>query len=104
MTDVDLSRITPDQFMTYALSNVNGPEKESGYVVRHRNFVSQFGPGVERTDRSKWNPLMAAYPCLWPYGCGGIEDDLPSKIGFTPHVQWLLEYHDKRFRVHHSFP
>jgi hypothetical protein len=52
----------------------------------------------------KRNPLMAAYPVLWPYGVGGIEVDRKNKVSFNEHVRWALQYHDRRFRLHHSFP
>ena len=59
---------------------------------------SQFSQSQHR------NPLMAAYPVLWPYVEGGIEGDRPQNVSFNDHVQWALQYYDRRFRIHHFFP
>jgi hypothetical protein len=92
--------------MTYALANLTNEQGEGGYVVRHQWPVSEFGrpkPGTI-SESSPRNPLMASYPCLWPYGVGGIESDRSEVVSFNEHVKWTLQYHDRRFRTHHSFP
>lgn len=44
------------------------------------------------------------YPCLFPYGIGGFEDDRRvSPLGFQRHVRHVLALRDPRFREHHSF-
>lgn len=48
--------------------------------------------------------LAAAYPVLWPYGRGLYHEERPRKIGFSEYIRWTLQYFDKRFRKHHSFP
>jgi DNA-binding HxlR family transcriptional regulator len=40
---------------------------------------------------------------LYPYGVGGIEHDRPVQLSLNDHARWSLEYHDRRFRYHHSF-
>jgi hypothetical protein len=92
--------------MAYALANLTNERAEGGYVIRHQRPVSEFGqpkPGtvVEHPPR---NPLMAAYPCLWPYGVGGVESDRDDMVSFNEHIKWTLQYYDRRFRTHHSFP
>ena len=41
---------------------------------------------------------------LWPYGQGNYERQRRQRISFSEYIQWALEYYDKRFRTHHSFP
>lgn len=92
--------------MLYALANLHDTSHEGGYVVRHHRPVSDFGrplPGVE-VHQPRRNPLMAAYPLLWPYGRGGIEEGRQESLSFNEHVKWALQYYDRRFRTHHSFP
>lgn len=109
ITDTDLRNVSTNELMLYALANLNREcsEKEGGYAVRPSRFpVVDFGqPTNIHTMRKPFrNPLMAAYPILWPYGVGGIETERPIKISFKEHVRWALQYYDRRFRVHHSFP
>lgn len=58
----------------------------------------------EEADEKRRNPLAAAYPGLFPYGVGGIEADRPQIVTFVQHVKWALQYYDRQFRTHHSFP
>ncbi|KAF8119739.1 hypothetical protein EV363DRAFT_1145398, partial [Boletus edulis] len=80
-------------------------DREGGYVVRHGlKPVSEFGMGRGSQPGPKENPLAAAYPLLYPYGIGGIEEKRDCTIGFDEHISWALQYYDRRFRTHHSFP
>jgi hypothetical protein len=90
--------------MKHALMNLDEvSDKEGGYVVRHSHYpVSDFGRNQSGEDRK--NPLAATYPKLFPYGVGGIKDTRGKSVGFDEHVRWALQYHDRRFRIHHSFP
>jgi hypothetical protein len=92
--------------MMYALANLGDDQQEGGYIMRARRPVSEFGqvlPGKVEGPRPR-NPLMAAFPFLWPYGRGGIESDQPEHVGFGTHVRWALQYHDRQFHTHNSFP
>ena len=40
----------------------------------------------------------------FPYGFGGIEAEREVTVPFTEHIQWALQYHDRRFRKHETFP
>ena len=105
--DTDLSNLTLDDLMKHGIANLADETKEHGYIVRHGlTPVSEFGRN--RTDHeenpSKINPLAGAYPTLFPYGVGLIEGGQQVKIGFEEHVRWVLQYHDRRFRKHRSFP
>ena len=106
VTDTDLTKVSTNELMMYALANLGDDQQEGGYVVRVRRPVSEFGqvlPGKVEGLRPR-NPLMAAFPLLWPYGRGGIESDWPEHVGFGMHIRWALQYHDRRFRTHNSFP
>ncbi|KAH9943739.1 hypothetical protein B0H21DRAFT_823608 [Amylocystis lapponica] len=54
-------------------------------------------------ERDVGNFWEKAYPVLFPYGVGGIERDRAVNVPFLEHVQWLLQYHDRRFRTHPTF-
>jgi hypothetical protein len=105
VSDTDLSWVSTNELMMYALANIADEKDEGGYVVRHVRNASDFGrtPDGKKEAPGKI-PLMAAYPCLWPYGKGGIECDRPVNVRFGEHTRWALQYHDHRFRMHHSFP
>jgi hypothetical protein len=105
--DTDLTNVSTSELMLYALANVEKPFDKGGYAVRHgREPVNEFGyprPG-DHTDAPRRNPLAAAFPVLWPYGEGCIEQDRQHKVSFPEHVKWCLQYHDRRFATHHTFP
>lgn len=104
--DTDQNTMSAKDLMMWALANAAGDE-EGGYAIRHgRTPVNMFGRPRrnEPEDPKRRNPLAAAYPCLFPYGVGGIEDDRPVSVSFAHHVRWALQYYDRRFRTHHSFP
>lgn len=107
VSDVDLSNLPLNEVMMFALTNIEDTSKEGGYAVCHSHApVSDFGmprPG-ESHGPHHVNPLAAAFPLLFPYGIGGIEEERKKSVGFNEHVRWALQYHDRRFRTHHSFP
>ncbi|KAG1764658.1 hypothetical protein EDD22DRAFT_1042520 [Suillus occidentalis] len=106
ITDTQLCKLPLNDLMKHALTNLGDPaNNEGGYAVRHSGLpVSDFGrnPGGEESKRI--NPLAATYPKLFPYGIGGIEATRTKYVGFDEHIRWALQYHDRRFRTHHSFP
>lgn len=88
---------------------------EGAYGVRHgRQPVSDFPPREPSSGDTpasdaecpsmRSNFFEKAFPCLYPYGCGGIEAPRPVSLGFRNHVQWSLQYFDRRFRKHETFP
>ncbi|KAG8700967.1 hypothetical protein FRC09_005642 [Ceratobasidium sp. 395] len=109
--DNDLSQVSPDEFMQWGLHNMQrraeGSQAECGYAVRHGAApVSTFGQpprGQGPADPGRLNLWAVAFPLLYPYGVGGIEDDRPVRISLNDHARWSLQYHDRRFRYHHSF-
>ncbi|KAJ3912169.1 hypothetical protein F5877DRAFT_93634 [Lentinula edodes] len=82
--------------------------EEDAYAVRHGSkSVSDFGQprkGEECTEEERPNYFEHAFPILFPYGQGGIEANRPVAIPFHEHIQWTLHYHDRRFRIHQTFP
>lgn len=109
--DVDLSKTSTAELMRIALENLER-QGEGGYAVRHsRNAVSDFGQsrGAEAGGSAEGgvrrrNPMVAAFPCLFPYGRGGMEMKRKVPVSFSQHVRWALQYYDRRFATHHSFP
>ena len=108
--DVDLSDLTSEELLSQALQNTWDDGQEGGYLIRPgsrpmRDF------GRSRPDNQaaipnadKGNLFEKAFPALYPYGVGGIEADQPTPLEFREHVQWALQYHDRRFRKHEVFP
>ena len=97
--------------MTWGLENLWKDRKETPYAVRHgQKPVNDFGrplnsPSLkENLDFDRPNYFERAFPCLFPFGQGGIEADRPNEISFGEHVKWALRYHDRRFRKHETFP
>jgi len=83
----------------YALANLQDSSQEGGYAVRHsKTAITDFGQNATR------NPLAAAFPVLFPYGVGSIEAERKVKLSLREHAQWALQYYDRRFAKHHSFP
>lgn len=108
--DTDMTTVTSTELMLSGLANLWQEGQEGGYAVRHgRRPVRDFGrrlPGEVTTvaGEDEQNFFEKAYPCLFPYGEGGIEGSQQVKVDFTEHVRWALRYHDRRFRKHETFP
>ena len=82
---MNLNNVSTNELMFYALANLEGVEDDGGYAVGHGSQpVKNFGQlrHGEPADHECQNPLTAAFPCLWPYGEGGIEADRPQKLSF----------------------
>ncbi|KIK34584.1 hypothetical protein CY34DRAFT_26824 [Suillus luteus UH-Slu-Lm8-n1] len=108
VTDTELSTLPLNDLMKHALMNLDDgvTDNEGGYAVCHSHRpVSDFGRNqAGGEDLRRMNPLAATYPKLFSFGVGGIEDTCKKLVGFDEHVRWTLQYHDWRFRTHHSFP
>ena len=95
--------------MVWGLSNLWKEGQEGGYLVRHsRRPANDFGQprrGEQLpVDTECPNFFEKAYPCLFPHGLGGLEADRPIEVDFRDHVKWALNYHDRRFGKHETFP
>ncbi len=112
--DTDLTKMTANEMMLWGLQNLWRDSGEGGYSVRHGTQpVSDFGrPRESRADEGPVNGGVSyqrnfferAFPCLFPYGRGGIEGEQPVRVDFREHAQWALQYFDRRFRTHETFP
>ena len=107
--DCDLTKITANELMAWGLMNMWKDGQEGAYAVRHsQDPVSDFPPRPE--DRVDSDPTAhpnffeKAFPCLFPYGHGGIEAHRLVQVDFREHVKWALQYFDRRFRKHETFP
>lgn len=100
--DCEQAKMTTNEILLYALANADDDRygHEGGYAVIHGAQPIPDLPGASKS----FDALAAAYPVLWPYGRGLYHDDRSRKIGFQEYIRWTLQYHDKRFRTHHSFP
>jgi hypothetical protein len=110
--DVDVSQLSSNELFVQALANLKDEEDgvEGGYAVIHGN-VPVFDLPIASGDResttfvNKYDIFAAAFPILWPYGEGRWDViHRRQKVNFTEYVRWALQYYDRRFRTHHSFP
>lgn len=95
------------ELMAWGLANLWDQGGEGSYAVRHgKKPVNDFGQprrgDVATPDRH--NFFEKAFPVLFPFGFGGIEADRSVRVDFVEHVRWALQYHDRRFRRHETFP
>ena len=76
-----------------------------GYLVKHGSRpLNDFGRDRAGRQNVDGNIFERAYPVLFPYGTGGIEGNQKTPVDFARHVRWALEYNDRRFRKHNTFP
>lgn len=109
--DADLTKLSASELTAWGLTNLSmkndSDMEEEIYGIRHgRNAVNDFGrplPG-EVVDENREIFFEKAFPVLFPYGIGGIEADRVVNVNFAEHVRWCLQYHDRRFRRHETFP
>lgn len=90
--------------MAWGLANLMKEHEEGGYAVRHsrepvRDFTSK-----ETSNQGGDNLFKKAFPCLFPYGQGGLEGNRSRGVDFQDHARWTLRYHDRCFRRHETFP
>ncbi|KAM6496780.1 hypothetical protein JOM56_007253, partial [Amanita muscaria] len=101
--------------MIWGLANLWNQGQEGGYrVCPGVRPVNDFGrplPGsaavVDHGSESLSdgsNFFEKAFPVLFLYGRGGVEGDQVTPVPFREHVQWALQYFDRRFRKHETFP
>ncbi|KAJ6543482.1 hypothetical protein B0H10DRAFT_2389367 [Mycena sp. CBHHK59/15] len=97
--DTDLSTLSSNEMMTWGLENLWKEGKEGAYAVRHgRHPVSDFGKpragDPEPADPDRPNFFEKVFPCLFPYGRGGLEADRPVDLNFGDHIKWALQRHE----------
>jgi hypothetical protein len=107
--DMDMSKLSLSNLMLWGLTNLWKDRKEGGYAIQHGTQpVSNFGR-PQQGEVGEWNPDRAnlfeqAFPCLFPYGEGGVEADRPVQVSFLEHIRWALQYHNHQFHIHSSIP
>lgn len=96
--DFDLTSIPSNEPMRWRLQNAWRDGQEGTYAVCHgTNPVMDFRPRETPNDP---NVFVKAFPCLFPYGVGGVESLNDRRLEMGEHVRWSLRYHDRRFRTH----
>ena len=100
--DCEEAKLSANEVLLYALANADDDRygHEGGYAIIHGGQAVPDLPGANKS----FDALAAAYPVLWPYGRGLFHETRRRKIGFQEYIRWALQYYDKRFRTHHSFP
>jgi hypothetical protein len=109
--DADLSKLKANEMMMWGLANMWKGGKEGRYLVKHGGQpVNDFSKTYrtqnqsDEVDDTRPNFFEKAFPCLFPWGKGGIERDRPVAVDFSSHVKWCLQYFDRQFRKHETFP
>ncbi|PSS32096.1 hypothetical protein PHLCEN_2v2137 [Hermanssonia centrifuga] len=110
--DTDLTTLTSKELMLWGLANLWKEGHEGPYSIRHGTQPVRDLPPRRPADEdaqftrpdSSHNLFEKAFPCLFPYGCGGLEAQRPIAVDFPTHIRWCLQYHDRRFRKHQTFP
>lgn len=103
--DLDLSRMTSSEVMQWGLANLWQQGTEGGYAIKHGwQPLRDFGFSHMETEPTTADNLFErAFPCLFPYGLGGVEQFRLVKVDYHGHIRWTMEYHDGRFRRHEGF-
>lgn len=100
--DSDLTGIPTNKLMRWGIRNAWRDGQEGTYAIRHGSSpVMDFHPRGTPNDA---NVFVKAFPCLFPYGVGGVESLNDRGLEMGEHVRWALRYHDRRFRTHETFP
>ncbi|KAF9778455.1 hypothetical protein BJ322DRAFT_1114276 [Thelephora terrestris] len=105
--DCDLSNITANELMNWGLLNMWKDGREGPYAVRHSGQPASDFPTRNNADHcpaDQHNFFEKVFPCLYPYGQGGLESARPIPLDLPEHIRWSLQYFDRRFRKHETFP
>ncbi|KAF7288212.1 ATP-dependent DNA helicase [Mycena chlorophos] len=96
--------IPEDQLFANAVRRLQpAGKKKPDYGVRPgSSYINEYPRETngQRTDGGIANPnhLLGAFPCLFPYGYGGLEVDRQGDVPYATHIRWCLQYDDARFR------
>jgi hypothetical protein len=107
--DVGATYVGDNEVLANAMANASNTTVQNSYGVRRGGvFVNEY----PRTDTDGQRSIgethdphhtMGSYPWLWPYATGGIEVNRPINVPYQVHVQKLLQYPDKHFRLDPTF-
>lgn len=86
MIDINLTKVSSDELMLWDLVNLTEEDKEGAYAVRHdrqpvRDFTSK-----QSSTQGVDNLFEKAFPCLFPYGQGGLEGNRSRGVDFQEHA------------------
>lgn len=104
VVDVGATDVADNELVSHAFANTCSDQDQNSFLVkRSSGFVNEYGREDEDgflTDGGPNDPnhMLGAFPTLWPYGIGGIETRQPISVPYNVHVQFALQYADKRFR------
>jgi hypothetical protein len=73
--------------MLWGLSNLWRQDKEGGYKVHHGTRPVMDFPSRTNEDARQLNYFEQAFPLLFPYGIGGMEENRPVKLSLCEHVR-----------------
>jgi hypothetical protein len=105
-----MTNISANELMTWGLKNLSRDDHETPYAVRHgKRPVKDFGKINGSREQAIDNQLHGsnykkAFPCIFPWGRGGIDVIREVPVSFNEHIKWALQYFDRRFRIHETFP
>ena len=101
--DVAATNVQDNDVLVHALLHISVVDKREGCAVKcGADFINEY-PCVDDfgnlTNGCGPNPnhLLGSFPCLFPYGKGGLETMRPSCASYETHVHWALCYDDKCF-------
>lgn len=103
----DLSSISSKEMVASILDNlVRKPDSEGGYAVKSTGQpATEFDQSFDSTEHlDAFSILACVYPVLFPYGLGDFTASRRNDVSFVNHIRWAIQYHDRRFATHHSFP
>lgn len=107
--DVGATDVGENELLSHALLNASVRKRDDEFLVkRSSEFVNEYARknadgSLSCGDINDPNHMMGAFPTLWPYGRGGIETSRPIVVPYDVHVQYALQYCDKRFRTDLNF-
>ncbi|KAF8803427.1 hypothetical protein BYT27DRAFT_7214734 [Phlegmacium glaucopus] len=111
VVDIDGVEVTESELMAHALANCSQARQEEDYMIRRGSaFVNEYARVDPLTGQrndggpSDANHLLGCFPTLFPYGQGGFEIERPVNMPYEAHVQWAMQYEDRRFRKDPHFP
>lgn len=105
--NIDLGDLSASEVELQGMVNAWTESIEGGYAIRPGTEPARdFGITHATNDDPAGYPNYweKAFPLLFPYGCGGPEGARPNFVDLRQHIRWLMDYHDRCFRLHPTFP
>lgn len=99
--DVNGTSVSCEDIATHMMDKMKSQTKE-----KHSEDIVYMVPRGNKPTNEYLNPelLMGMFPTLFPYGCGGVEDQSrPVNVTLTEQMRYFLAYEDRRFEENDSF-